>query len=160
MAGRATIRVRVPKGWARGLVAGVEAAFAGWAITTVTTMIVYLSLRSNTWMSDTLPRDALALGGDLWVATLGVRRWPGSVLPCDSDAFWCAVEPPRAAFVAYDDGVSAVVGVVCGARVPPDRVVSGGYVGGSFAVVDGYGRRDSGFLSLGRVGFVVSSYSA
>ena len=105
VAGRATIRVRVPKGWARGLVAGVEAAFAGWAITTVTTMIVYLSLRSNTWMSDTLPRDALALGGDLWVATLGGTSVAGgSVLPCDSDAFWCAVDPPRAAFVAYDDG--------------------------------------------------------
>lgn len=79
MAGRATIRVRVPKGWARGLVAGVEAAFAGWAITTVTTMVVYLSLRSNTWMSDTLPRDALALGGDLWVATLGGTSVDGGV---------------------------------------------------------------------------------
>ena len=79
VAGRATIRVRVPKGWARGLVAGVEAAFAGWAITTVTTMVVYLSLRSNTWMSDTLPRDALALGGDLWVATLGGTSVAGGV---------------------------------------------------------------------------------
>ena len=71
VAGRTTIRVAVPRGWARGILAGVEAAFAGWAITTVVTMIGYLSLRSNTWMNDTTPRDALALGGDLWVAVVG-----------------------------------------------------------------------------------------
>ena len=71
MADRATIRVAVPKGWARGVLAGLEAAFAGWALTTVLTMLAYLSLRSNTWMNDTTPRDALGLGGDLWVAVVG-----------------------------------------------------------------------------------------
>ena len=79
MADRATIRVAVPKGWARGMLAGIEAAFAGWAITTVLTMIAYLSLRSNTWMNETTPRDALGLGGDLWVAVVGGTSVAGGV---------------------------------------------------------------------------------
>ena len=68
---RATIRVAVPQGWARGVLAGIEAAFAGWALITVFTMIAYLTLRSNSWMNDTTPRDALGLGGDLWAAVIG-----------------------------------------------------------------------------------------
>ena len=79
VADRATIRVAVPKGWARGVLAGIEAAFAGWAITTVVTMLAFLSLRSNTWMNDTTPRDALGLGGDLWVAVMGGTSVAGGV---------------------------------------------------------------------------------
>ena len=79
VADRATIRVAVPKGWARGVLAGIEAAFAGWAITTVLTMLAFLSLRSNTWMNDTTPRDALGLGGDLWVAVMGGTSAAGGV---------------------------------------------------------------------------------
>ena len=59
--------------------AGIEAAFAGWAITTVLTMLAFLSLRSNTWMNDTTPRDALGLGGDLWVAVMGGTSAAGGV---------------------------------------------------------------------------------
>ena len=92
VAGRTTIRVAVPRGWARGILAGVEAAFAGWAITTVVTMIGYLSLRSNTWMNDTTPRDALALGGDLWVAVVGGTSVADGVsyrvIPTLFGAFW------------------------------------------------------------------------
>ena len=76
---RATVRVAVPRGWARGVLAGVEAAFAGWAITTVLTMVAYLSIRSNTWMNDTTPRDALGLGGDLWSAVVGGTTVVGGV---------------------------------------------------------------------------------
>ena len=79
VADRATIRVAVPQGWARGVIAGVEAAFAGWALITVFTMIAYLTLRSNTWMNDTTPRDALGLGGDLWVAVIGGTSVVGGV---------------------------------------------------------------------------------
>ena len=79
MADRATIRVAVPQGWARGVIAGVEAAFAGWALITVFTMIAYLTLRSNTWMNDTTPRDALGLGGDLWAAVIGGTSVVGGV---------------------------------------------------------------------------------
>ena len=79
MADRATIRVAVPRGWARGVLAGIEAAFAGWAVTTVLTMLAFLSLRSNTWMNDTTPRDALGLGGDLWVAVVGGTSVAGGV---------------------------------------------------------------------------------
>ena len=79
MADRATIRVAVPQGWARGVIAGVEAAFAGWALITVCTMIAYLTLRSNTWMNDTTPRDALGLGGDLWAAAIGGTSVVGGV---------------------------------------------------------------------------------
>ena len=79
MADRATIRVAVPQGWARGVIAGVEAAFAGWGLITVFTMIAYLTLRSNSWMNDTTPRDALGLGGDLWAAVIGGTSVVGDV---------------------------------------------------------------------------------
>ena len=79
MADRATIRVAVPQGWARGVLAGVEAAFAGWGLITVFTMIAYLMLRSNSWMNDTTPRDALGLGGDLWAAVIGGTSVVGDV---------------------------------------------------------------------------------
>jgi len=79
VADRATIRVAVPQGWARGVIAGVEAAFAGWALITVCAMIAYLTLRSNTWMNDTTPRDALGLGGDLWAAVIGGTSVVGGV---------------------------------------------------------------------------------
>ena len=79
VADRATIRVAVPQGWARGVIAGVEAAFAGWALITVCAMIAYLTLRSNSWMNDTTPRDALGLGGDLWAAVIGGTSVVGGV---------------------------------------------------------------------------------
>ena len=79
MPDRATIRVAVPQGWARGVLAGIEAAFAGWALITVVTMIAYLTLRSNSWMNDTTPRDALSLGGDLWAAVIGGTSVVGGV---------------------------------------------------------------------------------
>ena len=69
----------VPQGWARGVLAGIEAAFAGWALITVFTMIAYLTLRSNSWMNDTTPRDALGLGGDLWAAVIGGTSVAGGV---------------------------------------------------------------------------------
>ena len=69
----------VPQGWARGVLAGVEAAFAGWGLITVFTMIAYLTLRSNSWMNDTTPRDALGLGGDLWAAVIGGTSVAGDV---------------------------------------------------------------------------------
>ena len=61
------------------MIAGVEAAFAGWALITVFAMIAYLTLRSNTWMNDTTPRDALGLGGDLWAAVIGGTSVVGGV---------------------------------------------------------------------------------
>ena len=79
MPDRATIRVAVPQGWARGVLAGIEVAFAGWALITVFTMIAYLTLRSNSWMNDTTPRDALGLGGDLWAAVIGGTSVVGGV---------------------------------------------------------------------------------
>ena len=79
MPDRATIRVAVPQGWARGVLAGIEAAFAGWALITVVTMIAYLTLRSNSWMNDTTPRDALGLGSDLWAAVIGGTSVVGGV---------------------------------------------------------------------------------
>ena len=69
----------VPRGWARGVLAGVEAAFAGWGLITVFTMIAYLTLRPNSWMNDTTPRDALGLGGDLWAAVIGGTSVVGDV---------------------------------------------------------------------------------
>lgn len=61
------------------MLAGIEAAFAGWALITVVTMIAYLTLRSNSWMNDTTPRDALGLGGDLWAAVIGGTSVVGGV---------------------------------------------------------------------------------
>ena len=79
MPDRATIRVAVPQGWARGVLAGIEAAFAGWALITVFTMIAYLTMRSNSWMNNTTPRDALGLGSDLWAAVIGGTSVVGGV---------------------------------------------------------------------------------
>ena len=79
MTDRATIRVAVPQGWARGVLAGIEAAFAGWALITVFTMIAYLTMRSNSWMNNTTPRDALGLGSDLWAAVIGGTSVVGGV---------------------------------------------------------------------------------
>ena len=42
-------------------------------------MVAYLTLRSNTWMNDTTPRDALGLGGDLWAAVIGGTSVVGGV---------------------------------------------------------------------------------
>ncbi len=42
-------------------------------------MIAYLTLRSNSWMNDTTPRDALGLGGDLWAAVIGGTSVVGDV---------------------------------------------------------------------------------
>ena len=46
---------------------------------TVLTMVAYLALRSNSWMNDTTPRDALGLGGDLWAAVVGGTSVVGDV---------------------------------------------------------------------------------
>ncbi len=51
----------------------------GWGLITVFTMIAYLTLRSNSWMNDTTPRDALGLGGDLWAAVIGGTSVVGDV---------------------------------------------------------------------------------
>lgn len=79
VAQRRTIRIAVPDGWARGALAGVEAAFVGWALCLVAAFGAYMSVASNVWMKDFTPKDALGVGGDLWAAVLGGTSVVGGV---------------------------------------------------------------------------------
>ena len=141
MADRATIRVAIPKGWARGVLAGLEAAFAGWALTTVLTMLAYLSLRSNTWMNDTTPRDALGLGGDLWVAVVGgtsvVQGVHYRAIPTLVGVLLVVLLRLLLRTTAGFPRSSALF------AVPVHVVVSLGCFWLAFSVVDGYGWRGS-----------------
>ena len=79
VAQRRTIRIAVPDGWARGALAGAEAAFVGWALCLVAAFGAYMSVASNVWMKDFTPKDALGVGGDLWAAVLGGTSVVGGV---------------------------------------------------------------------------------
>ena len=79
VAQRRTIRIAVPDGWARGALAGAEAAFVGWALCLVAAFGAYMSVASNVWMKDFPPKDALGVGGDLWAAVLGGTSVVGGV---------------------------------------------------------------------------------
>ena len=142
VADRATIRVAVPQGWARGVLAGVEAAFAGWGLITVFTMIAYLTLRSNSWMNDTTPRDALGLGGDLWAAVIGGTSVVGDVhyraIPTLMGALLIVLVRILLRTTA---GYPRSAALFARAWLPADLVAPGGGVGYSFALVDGHDRR-------------------
>ncbi len=68
---RPTIRVRVPNGWARAVLAGLEAAVIGWAFVMLLALVGYLSVSSNAWLGTASLADARAIGADAWTALLG-----------------------------------------------------------------------------------------
>lgn len=68
---RRIIRLALPDGWARALLAGVEAALLAWALTTLTALSTYASVAANPWMTKTRWEDALLLGTDILGLVLG-----------------------------------------------------------------------------------------
>lgn len=76
---RPVVRLSLPDGWARALFSGIEAAFIGWGIVMVLTLVGYLAVSSNAWLTKATWNDAMAVGGDIWAATLGARVVVGDV---------------------------------------------------------------------------------
>ncbi|QWW20026.1 hypothetical protein I6B53_02660 [Schaalia sp. 19OD2882] len=68
---RRTVRLGLPDGWGRGILSGVEAALIGWGLAVVPTLLAYLSVVSNPWLSSTTWDQALRAGTDVWVSMLG-----------------------------------------------------------------------------------------
>lgn len=68
---RRTIYLRLPSGWARAAVGAIEAAVIAWALPMVLTIVTYLGVSSNPWMSSIQWRDVTGIGGDIWAASLG-----------------------------------------------------------------------------------------
>lgn len=68
---RRVIRLRMPNGWARACVSGVEAAFLGWATATILAILSYWTVSSNPWMRSTSWEDAYRAGADIWGLILG-----------------------------------------------------------------------------------------
>ncbi|WP_175956709.1 DUF6350 family protein [Schaalia sp. Marseille-Q2122] len=68
---RKTLRIRIPDGWGRSLLAGVEGALLGWALSTTLVLVTYLGVSGNPWMGKISWDDAMAVGSDLWAMSLG-----------------------------------------------------------------------------------------
>lgn len=79
---RPVVRLALPNGWARALLSGVEAAFIGWGLAMLLTLVGYLAVSSNAWLTKATWNDAMAVGGDLWAAALGAGVVVGDV------AYW------------------------------------------------------------------------
>ncbi|WP_165218907.1 DUF6350 family protein [Schaalia sp. ZJ1691] len=68
---RPVIRLRMPDGWARSLLSGVEAAFLGWALCTVASIFAYWTTSENPWMGSVTWENAYHAGSDGWALILG-----------------------------------------------------------------------------------------
>ncbi|MDO4260163.1 MAG: DUF6350 family protein [Actinomycetaceae bacterium] len=69
--GRPTIRLALSDGWARAALSGIEAALLGWALAVIPTLIGYISVMNNPWLSDATWNDALGVATDVWASVLG-----------------------------------------------------------------------------------------
>lgn len=72
---RRVVRIGLPDGWLRGLLAGIQAALMGWALVATIVLVSYAVVANNPWMSETTWADAAAAGAAGWAMSLG-----GSVL--------------------------------------------------------------------------------
>lgn len=68
---RRVVRLSIPDGWLRALLAGVQAAFMGWGLSTLLVVSAYALVHSNPWMSSTTWTDAMGAGATLWASALG-----------------------------------------------------------------------------------------
>ena len=50
---RPTFTVKLPSGWARSALAGIEAALLGWLIPALAVVVGFLTDSSNAWLRDT-----------------------------------------------------------------------------------------------------------
>lgn len=68
---RPTVRIRIPDGWAKALLSGVQAALMGWAFATLVCIGVYAMQIENPWMASVEWSDVMAAGTTLWGMALG-----------------------------------------------------------------------------------------
>ncbi|MCD4557236.1 cell division protein PerM [Schaalia sp. lx-100] len=68
---RPVIHIRLPDGWARAMLSGVQAALVSWGLVIVMVMATYWSIAANPWLKSATWSDAFATGGDLWGLVLG-----------------------------------------------------------------------------------------
>lgn len=68
---RRTVRVRIPDGWAKGLIAGVEAGLIGWGLSVLPALAAHLSVVSNPWTASLTWEQAFRAGTDVWASALG-----------------------------------------------------------------------------------------
>lgn len=68
---RPTVTITLPQGWARALLAGVEAALFGWLIPTVAFLLSYLAVSANPWLKDFAIGEAARMGTEFWASSLG-----------------------------------------------------------------------------------------
>lgn len=71
VAPRRTIRLTMPDGWARAVLAGVEAVFIAWALLACGAVGAYATVASNPWMGKASWESAFRLGSDLLGFSLG-----------------------------------------------------------------------------------------
>lgn len=76
---RPTLTVTLPQGWARALLAGVEAALFGWLIPTVAFLLSYLAVSANPWLKDFAIGEAAQMGTEFWASSLGANIELGGV---------------------------------------------------------------------------------
>ena len=83
--GRRTITVRMPKGWIRASLSGVEGALLGWAVPALLGIFGLLTEGSNPWFQEVDVSVAASIGTDFWSLSLGapmsVGGLPISLMP-------------------------------------------------------------------------------
>lgn len=79
VAPRRTIRLTMPDGWARAVLAGVEAVFIAWALLACASVGAYATVASNPWMGKASWESAFRLGSDLLGFSLGAPLNAGGV---------------------------------------------------------------------------------
>ncbi|PID98136.1 MAG: hypothetical protein CSA82_01080 [Actinobacteria bacterium] len=71
VAARPTVRITLPDGWARALLIGAEAAFVGWALSALISLVTYFGISHNPWMGEASWNDAFTVSFNVWNAVLG-----------------------------------------------------------------------------------------
>lgn len=89
---RPTLTVTLPQGWARALLAGVEAALFGWLIPTVAFLLSYLAVSANPWLKDFAIGEAARMGTEFWASSLGAPIELGGVPISFIPLMWTLVQ--------------------------------------------------------------------
>ncbi len=76
---RRTIRLAMPDGWARAVLAAVEAVFIAWALLACAAVGAYATVASNPWMGKVQWESAFRLGSDLLGFAFGAPLHIGGV---------------------------------------------------------------------------------
>ncbi len=76
---RPTVTVALPHGWARALLAGLEATLFGWLVPVLAFVGSFLAVSSNPWLQDYVIGTAARMGTDFWASSLGAAFPVGEV---------------------------------------------------------------------------------